>query len=215
MAFVEGLGRDLRFHHRLRFGEGPLTVSGGLRILVTSRGFFVLAGHRLRYRCHEVRRERGRGPLWLALRLQLLVGDPLTMIVGKADIQAFCEVEPGVVLSDRGHLVIGARRIGAGSIIHDHVTIGLDVTRRGWEIPSIGRSVWIGPNSVIHGDIEIGDGATIMPDTVLSKSVPERTVVMGNPARFVLRDFDNRALLSSLSVVESISELTGCVPCDP
>lgn len=210
MAFFREFAQDLRLLHRLRLGEGPVTVPGGLRLLLTSRGLLVLAAHRLRHRCYELRLDGSRGPRWLALRLQLLLGDPLTMILAKADIQAFCQVEPGVVLSDLGHLVIGARRIGAGSIIHDHVTIGLDVTRTGWETPNIGRSVWIGPNCVIHGNIDIGDGSTIMPNTVLSKNVPERTVVMGNPARFVMRDFDNTALLSSLRVVGSVSDLTAC-----
>jgi acetyltransferase-like isoleucine patch superfamily enzyme len=51
--------------------------------------------------------------------------------------------------------------------------------------------VWIGSDCVIYGNISIGDGATLLPNTVLSKSIPCNTVMEGNPARRILNNFDN------------------------
>jgi len=58
----------------------------------------------------------------------------------------------------------------------------------------LGVSVWIGADCVVYGAISIGDGATLLPGTVLVKSIPAGAVMMGNPARLVLRDFDNADL---------------------
>jgi acetyltransferase-like isoleucine patch superfamily enzyme len=60
--------------------------------------------------------------------------------------------------------------------------------------PNIGRNVWIGANCVIYGAITIGDGVTLLPNTVLTKSIPAGVVMQGNPARLVLRNFDNTEL---------------------
>jgi serine O-acetyltransferase len=103
----------------------------------------------------------------------------------------------GVYVSDRGYIIVGARVIGSGTVIHDRVTIGWGVLREG--TPHIGKNVWIGPGAVVLGGITIGDGATILANTVLTRSVPPRFVVGGNPARFVHRDFDNAPLRATLS----------------
>jgi len=50
-------------------------------------------------------------------------------------------------------------------------------------MPVVGEDVWIGSDCVIYGDIAIGNGATILPETVLSMNVPSRAVVAGNPGR--------------------------------
>jgi serine O-acetyltransferase len=119
-------------------------------------------------------------------------------------------LQPGVCLSDRGHIILGARVIGAGTMIHDRVTIGMNLFDEG--IPVIGNDVWIGPNCIIYGNILVGDGVTILPNTVLAKSVPGCVVLLGNPARIVRRGFDNAVLRSSLATdVEMPPVETGSV----
>ena len=75
-------------------------------------------------------------------------------------------------------------------------------------IPVIGKNVWIGPDTIIHGDITVGDGATILGGSVLTKNVPPRCVVAGNPARIIRKEFDNISLRSSDSC-EVEKELLG------
>ncbi|WP_461112057.1 serine acetyltransferase [Spirosoma jeollabukense] len=51
--------------------------------------------------------------------------------------------------------------------------------------PIIGNNVNIGANVCIIGDITIGDNVTIGAGSVVVKSVPPNSVVVGNPARVI------------------------------
>jgi Acetyltransferase (isoleucine patch superfamily) len=45
--------------------------------------------------------------------------------------------------------------------------------------------VFVGPGAVILPGVTIGRGAVVTAGTVVNRSVPERTVVQGNPGKFV------------------------------
>lgn len=49
----------------------------------------------------------------------------------------------------------------------------------------IGNHVWIGTNAIILPGVKIGDYAVIGAGTVVASHVPEKAVVVGNPARIV------------------------------
>ena len=88
-----------------------------------------------------------------------------------------------------------------GIFIEDGVLIGHNVVLatlnhamspkdRGSMIPSpihIGKNVWIGSNSTILPGITIGDGAIVAAGAVVTKNVPENTVVGGVPAKIIKR----------------------------
>lgn len=75
--------------------------------------------------------------------------------------------------------------LGRRVTVYHNVTIAtvLSGPRKG--TPVIGDDVTIYPNSVIMGDIHVGDGATIGAGSVVVHSVPKGGVVAGNPARLV------------------------------
>ncbi|MEP7311541.1 MAG: hypothetical protein ABI859_03075 [Pseudomonadota bacterium] len=138
----------------------------------------------------------------LAVRALAVVGRLYTILAGKSDLAGSTEIAPNVYLSDKGNLVIGARRIGSGTVIHERVTIGRSLTDN--KKPLVGNNVWVGPDCTIYGGIEIGDGATLLPGTVLTKTVPALAVLRGNPARLVARNFDNISLRASVASVHRL-----------
>ena len=105
--------------------------------------------------------------------------------------------EPGIYVSPRGHVYLGAGSIGTGTVIHERVSIGWGVRHDG--TPTIGANVWIGPDTVISGHITVGEGTTILPRTVLARSVPANSLVEGNPGHVIRRGFDNSALRQTRS----------------
>lgn len=51
----------------------------------------------------------------------------------------------------------------------------------------IGNNVWIGDKATILAGVTIGDGAVIGANTVVTKDVPSLSVVVGNPAKIILK----------------------------
>ena len=66
---------------------------------------------------------------------------------------------------------------------HDR-TRGLYVNTR------IGQNCFIGGRSIILPGVEIGDNCVIGAGAVVSKSVPPRSLVVGNPARIIRSDIE-------------------------
>lgn len=185
---------DIGFYWQLQ--RRRLSPPVALLRLLTSRGLLVLAVQRLARHLMRLREHRRWSPQIVLVRTLVGIGHELAVLLAKADLQGSTLIDPGVYLSDRGNLVIGATRLGGGSVIHHCVTIGMDLTKSGR--PSIGSNVWIGPDCVIYGDIQVGDGATILPGSVVTKNVPPRAVMSGNPARLLRLDYDNGPLRSSI-----------------
>lgn len=50
---------------------------------------------------------------------------------------------------------------------------------------TLGKNVWVGSNSTILQDVTIGDNAVIAAGAVVTKDVPENTIVGGVPARII------------------------------
>jgi serine acetyltransferase len=204
---------DCRFYLMLRHPTGCGTLRSLLTCLL-SRGLLVLAAYRLSHHYYALQPRKRSAPRTIVLRLLVLAGRTLAIVLAKSDIYHATVVDEGVHLSNDGQLTIGARRIGRGTIIHDRVTIGFKAgAGADPPMPAVGENVWIGPDCVIYGDITIGDGATILPGTVLSMNVPARAVVAGNPARIIAREFDNAGLrLSLATAVAETDFVPSCAP---
>jgi len=119
----------------------------------------------------------------------------IIVIFAKTEWHSTLELESKLYLSNRGRMVIGARKIGRGSVLQHDTTIGTNPLADGkGNRPIIGRNVWIGANSIIYGKIKIGNGVTVCENTVISKSIPDNYVLKGNPARVIKKNFDNQQL---------------------
>lgn len=83
--------------------------------------------------------------------------------------------------------------IGSGTIISWNVSImdgdGHSITHnkkinRPQDI-TIKENVWIGNNSIILKGVTVGQGSVVAAGSVVTKDVPPRTIVAGNPARVI------------------------------
>ncbi|MEZ9852395.1 serine O-acetyltransferase [Vibrio breoganii] len=84
--------------------------------------------------------------------------------------------------------------IHSRAVIGKHVVIGQCVTIGGrnkiYNVPIIEDNVFIGAGARILGDVVIGSGSIIAPNSVVTKSVPRNTIVAGIPARITKSNID-------------------------
>ncbi|WP_084782599.1 acyltransferase [Roseivivax halodurans] len=85
---------------------------------------------------------------------------------------------PGVHVGARSYLAFDSR-----ILTHDR-TRGLYLHTR------IGSDCFIGGSSLILPGVEIGDGCVVGAGSVVTKSVPARSLVAGNPARILRENID-------------------------
>lgn len=114
--------------------------------------------------------------------------DTLNIIFNKCVLYGCTDIDVGFSLGYGGIGVVVHKDsiIGKNCTISQNVTIGRKKGRNDG-VPKIGDNVYIGPNSVIIGNIEIGHNCIIGPCTFLNKSVPSNSIVVGNPGKVVRR----------------------------
>lgn len=164
-----------------------------LQYLLTNSEFHGVATYRLGRLAHDL---RGRNsalstPLVVVHRL---VNRVMTHI-DHLEIAPGASIGPGLLLMHRHGVIIGPVTIGRNCVVHQNVTIGQRVAGGDQGVPRLGDNVWIGPGAIITGDITVGDGVTVSAGSVLSKDVPDRCLVAGNPARVIARDYDNSRMI--------------------
>ena len=118
--------------------------------------------------------------------------------IGKdCKISSFVYIEEGVVIGDNCKIRPFVF-IPTGVTIEDNVFIGPNVTftndkhprvKGDWKIlpTTVKNGASIGANSVIVPGITIGEEAMIGAGSVVAKDVPNKAVVVGNPARMIRR----------------------------
>lgn len=138
------------------------------------------------------------------------IGDKL--IIGK-----FCQIASGVefIMNGANHQM-------------NSVTTFPFYTLKGWDMKPpekddlplkgdtvIGNDVWIGQNAVILPGVNIGDGAIIGANSVVGSDVKPYTIVVGNPARFLRKRFDDQLIELLLKFKwwdKSVAEINELIP---
>lgn len=83
--------------------------------------------------------------------------------------------------------ILNAESIGENFYVNHLVTVGEVNGKR----PTIGNNVSIYTGAIVIGGISIGDNCKIGAGAVVTKSIPENAVVVGNPARIIKKINNN------------------------
>lgn len=97
-----------------------------------------------------------------------------------AEIHWDAELEPGVVVIHGVGLVVShSARVAEGCILFHNVTLGegTDPETRQVGAPSLAANVHVGPGATIIGPVAVGEGTKIMAGAVLTRSVPNHSLV--------------------------------------
>ena len=138
-------------------------------------GVWALAFHRTAHWLYE-------GKLYFLARLVNHVGRGLTAI----------DIHPGAVIGKNFFIDHGFTVIGETATIGDNVTIYQSVTLggtnpsngvNGKRHPTLCDNVVIGSGAQVLGPIEIGEGARVGANAVVTKAVAPQTTVVGIPAQ--------------------------------
>ncbi len=85
--------------------------------------------------------------------------------------------------------------------------IGANLFNEEWENENlykgdiiIKNDVWIGSHSIIMPGVTIGNGAIIAANSVVTKNVPDYTVVAGSPARVIKKRFEEPIIEKLLKI---------------
>lgn len=101
------------------------------------------------------------------------------------------EIGPGFCVEHFGGIEVANCRLGEGCSIGQQTKVGRVRESAG---PQIGNGVWIGAHARVFGPLRIGDGTTIAPGARVTRDVPERALVAGDPGRVVFRGYDNQKI---------------------
>lgn len=169
--------RDIQRDLKAVFERDPAATSIA-EVFLAYAGFQALLAHRVAHR------------LWKA-------GIPLIprLIAQVARWFTGVEIHPGARIGtgffiDHGMGVV----IGETSEIGDHVTLFQGVTlggtgkERGKRHPTLGNHVVVGAGAKILGAIRIGDNVKIGANSVVLRSVPPNSTVIGIPGRVIKSD---------------------------
>lgn len=91
------------------------------------------------------------------------------------------KIKGGMLTGHPYSTIINAIEIGENFYINHLVTIGEEKGKK----PVIGNNVSIYTGAIIIGDISIGNNCVIGAGSVVTKSIPDNCVVVGNPAKII------------------------------
>ena len=97
-------------------------------------------------------------------------------------------INMGCKFQDQGGITIGDGALIGHNVILATLNHAMSPRDRSSMIPApirIGKNVWIGAGAIVLPGVTIGDGAIVAAGAVVTKNVPENTVVGGVPAKVI------------------------------
>lgn len=161
------------------FERDPAARSA-LEVVLTYAGFHAIVLHRVSHWLWS------RG-IPLLPRLLSQIGRFLTGI----EIHPAALIGPGFFIDHGTGVVIGeTTEIGESVILFQGVTLGGTGKERGKRHPTLGNHVVVGAGAKVLGPIVIGDHVKIGANSVVLRSVPAHSTVVGIPGKIIKGDVD-------------------------
>lgn len=159
------------------FERDPAATST-LEVVLAYSGFHAICLHRMAH--------------WMQARripvLPRLISHFSRFITG-IEIHPGAKIGPGFFIDHGMGVVIGeTTEIGENVILFQGVTLGGTGKERGKRHPTLGSHVVVGAGAKVLGGIVIGDHVKIGANSVVLKSVPAHSTVVGIPGRTVKSD---------------------------
>lgn len=121
--------------------------------------------------------------LYYTVKLKLLSNKTYIQIPAKT------QIGEGFYIGHSGRVIIHPdAKIGKNVNVSTGVTIGFENRGARKGAPIIADNCWIGANSVIVGNVKIGEDVMIAPLTFVNFDVPAHSIVIGNPAKIISKE---------------------------
>src|SRR5580700_3156335 len=124
------------------------------------------------------------------------------------------EVHPGAQIGQRLFIDHGIGVvIGETSIVGDDVTLYQGVTlggtgkEKGKRHPTIGNGVVIGSGAKVLGNITVGDNCRVGAGSVVLRSIPDNSTIVGVPGHIVLRDGKRVVITDPKDIRDPLSDI--------
>jgi len=183
-----------------RCADSDLTHRNVWQLLVANYGLQALLAYRFgRWLLRAQRRFYWWPLLALAWPLYYLLSRYVRVAFGIC-LELSAAIGPGLYIGHFGAIRVSGCRIGANCSIGRLTDIAPAGEGPG---PVIGDRVWIGAHVQIVGPFRIGSGTTVSAGAVVRRDMPDEALCLGNPARVVIRSYDNRSILGLGEEVQS------------
>lgn len=158
-----------------RFKLDFYRMTGEEKMPFYKRWFVYAFSHQIRYvRC--LRKYQSKRNLLLRFRLYRF-----SRKFG-LEISTSATIGEGLYLGHPYNITVaGGVKIGKNTNLHKGCTIGRENRGARNGVPTLGDCVYVGINSTVVGNINIGDDVFIAPNSFVNFDVPSHSVVVGNP----------------------------------
>lgn len=186
MAMMKSdIKKDFKRYLEFNNEKDPASIKTRIIIATKSKGLWVIIIYRFGRWINAGFDKKYSKPLKYLLKTLYFLGRYFSVCFVKTEISLASEIGGGLFISNRGNIMLGADKMGENCTVQHNVTFGQDRSRKE---PIFGDNVWIGADSVIYGGIKIGSNTVITEQTVLSKSIPGRMLVGGNPCKVIKKN---------------------------
>jgi serine O-acetyltransferase len=155
--------------------ERDPAATSTLEVILTYAGFHALLAYRIAHRLHK----------WGVPFIPRAISQIARWLTG-IEIHPAAKIGKGFFIDHGMGVVIGeTTEIGEFVTLFQGVTLGGTGKERGKRHPTLGNHVVVGAGAKILGGIKIGDNVKIGANSVVLKSVPANSTVIGVPARII------------------------------